>query len=113
MIRNVRFTWEQRLGNIGESQIKGRLSYFSSVTKIDDDIGLDFYCQLLEDDSPTNEFFVQAKGTEHFDDNWNASIRKSTLVYWLWKPNPVYLVVYDEPMIKAIGCQLRTSGTHF
>jgi hypothetical protein len=97
MVRNVRFTWEQRLGKVGESEIKGRLSYFSLVTKIEDDVGLDFYCQLLENSSPTNEFYIQAKGTEHFDDNWSASIKKSTLVYWLWEPNPVYLIVYDEP----------------
>lgn len=97
MVHNVRFTWEQRLGKVGESEIKGRLSYFSMVTKIEDDVGLDFYCQLVENDSQTNEFYIQAKGTEHFDDDWNASIKKSTLVYWLWKRNPVYLIVYHEP----------------
>ena len=26
-----------------------------------------------------------------------AALKKSTLVYWLWKPNPVYLIVFDEP----------------
>jgi tetratricopeptide (TPR) repeat protein len=97
MVRNVRFTWEQRLGNVGESEIKGRLSYFSTVTKIEDDVGLDFYCELLEHDSPTNEFYIQAKSTEYFNENWTANIKKSTILYWLWKPNPVYIIVYDEP----------------
>jgi len=26
-----------------------------------------------------------------------TSIKKSTILYWLLKPNPVFLVVYDEP----------------
>jgi tetratricopeptide (TPR) repeat protein len=97
----VQFTWEQRLGKVGESEIKGRLSYFSMVTKIEDDIGLDFYCQLLENNHPTNEFHIQAKGTEHFDVDWNANIKKSTVVHWLSKPDPVYLIVYDEPKGEA------------
>ncbi len=90
------FPWEKRLGNIGESAIKKCLSYFSTANKIDDDVGLDYYCELLES-PPSHEFCVQAKGTQHFDEKWGASVKKSTLVYWLWKPNPVYLIVYDEP----------------
>jgi hypothetical protein len=60
------------------------------------DIGLDFYCELLEDDSPTTSFYVQAKGTEYFDSNWGASIKKTTIQYWLDRLFPVYLVVNDE-----------------
>ncbi|MGD0072364.1 MAG: DUF4365 domain-containing protein [Candidatus Bathyarchaeia archaeon] len=92
----VRFPWEKRLGKVGETAVKQRLSYFSLTTKIEDDVGLDFYCELTENDSPTNEFYVQAKGTENFDEQWGQSIKKSTVIYWLLKPNPVYLVVYDE-----------------
>jgi hypothetical protein len=88
--------WDQRLGDISEAEIKKRLSYFSIVNKYNLDIGLDFYCELLEDDSPTTSFYVQAKGTEHFDSNWGASIKKSTIRYWLDKLFPVYLVVNDE-----------------
>ncbi len=93
---NELFPWERRLGKIGEAAIQKCLSYFSTTNKVDDDIGLDFYCELLEN-QPPHEFYVQAKGTQHFDEKWGAAIKKSTLVYWLWKPNPVYLIVFDEP----------------
>jgi hypothetical protein len=41
-------------------------------------------------------FFVQAKGTQHFDEHWGRSIEKKTIVYWVDQPFPVFLVVYDE-----------------
>lgn len=93
---NVKVPWKTRLGDVGELEIRKRLSYFSIPTKYTTDVGIDFYCELLEDDSPTIPFYVQAKGTEHFDDNWGASIRKSTIIYWLLRPFPVFLIVYDE-----------------
>jgi Domain of unknown function (DUF4365) len=88
--------WTTRLGTIGEAQVKARLAYFSIATKYETDPGIDFYCELLENDSPSLPFFVQAKGTEHFDANWGQSIPKATLVYWLQQPAPVFLIVYDE-----------------
>jgi hypothetical protein len=91
-----RIPWTTRLGMIGEAQVKARLAYFSILTKYETDPGIDFYCELLENDSPSLPFYVQAKGTEHFDDKWGQSIPKSTLVYWLQQPSPVFLLVYDE-----------------
>jgi Domain of unknown function (DUF4365)/SHNi-TPR len=88
--------WTTRLGTIGEAQVKARLAYFSIATKYETDPGIDFYCELLENDSPSLPFFVQAKGTEHFDAQWGQSIPKPTLVYWLQQPAPVFLMVYDE-----------------
>ena len=88
--------WTTRLGTIGEAQVKSRLAYFSIATKYETDPGIDFYCELLENDSPSLPFYVQAKGTEHFDDDWGQSIPKSTLVYWLHQPSPVFLMVYYE-----------------
>ena len=97
MSSEVKVPWNQRLGVIGESEIKKRLSYFSIPTKPELDVGIDFICELLEDDFPLSKyFFVQAKGTEHFDDNWGRSIKKSTVRYWLQQPFPIFLVVYDE-----------------
>jgi hypothetical protein len=89
--------WTTRLGTVGESEVRTRLAYFSNPTKYETDLGIDFYCELLENDSPSLPFYVQAKGTEHFDDKWGQSILKSTLVYWLQQPFPVFLLVYDEP----------------
>lgn len=88
--------WTTRLGSIGESEVKTRLQYFSIPTKYELDVGIDFYCELLENDSPSTPFYVQAKGTEHFDPSWGAGIEKSTIGYWLERPFPVFLIVYDE-----------------
>ena len=96
MSHSVKVTWENRLGDIGEDIIKSRLRRFSIPSKYDRDVGIDFYCELLEDDSPSLSFYVQAKGTEHFDDNWGASVKKTTIIYWLSRPFPVFLIVYDE-----------------
>jgi len=96
-LHNVVSSWENRLGKASEHQIQSRLDYFSHTQKLENDLGIDFYCELIEDKTPTYEFYVQAKGTEHFDEQWRASIKKSTIVYWLLKPNPVFLIVYDEP----------------
>jgi hypothetical protein len=80
MIRGPQIPWKTRLGMIGETQVKTRLAYFSIPTKYEIDPGIDFYCELLENDSPSLPFYIQAKGTEHFDDNGGQSIRKSTLM---------------------------------
>ena len=96
MIPNVKHPWEARLGDVAEAEITKGLSYFSKVTKISKDIGLDFYCELLVNDSPSLPFHIQAKGTEHFDCNWTGYIKKSTIHYWLQQSFPVFLIVYDE-----------------
>lgn len=89
--------WGERLGHIGELEIKKRLLCFSTVSKYEFDTGIDFYCELLVGDSPTIPFYVQAKGTEHFDDSWGQSIETTTILYWLYRDFPVFLVVYDKP----------------
>jgi len=92
----VNVDWNQRLGVIGESEIQKRLSYFSNVGKYEIDVGIDFVCDLLDNSSPAEPFYVQAKGTQHFDNGWGASVKKSTIFLWLSRMSPVYLIVYDE-----------------
>jgi tetratricopeptide (TPR) repeat protein len=87
--------WEIRLGAMGEAQIKGKLLYFSIPQKTEIDLGIDFYCELLVNDNPEMPFYVQAKGTEHFDKSFSVSIKKTTIRYWLSRPFPVFLIVYD------------------
>lgn len=61
------------------------------------DIGIDFVCELLKNDSLSSVFFgVQAKGTRHFGERWRGSFKKSTVAEWLLQPFPIYLIVYDE-----------------
>ena len=78
---SVKFPWNQRKGYIAEEEIKKLLYYFSNPIKYDHDVGIDYYCELLENSSPTDSFYVQAKGTEHFDNDWGRSIKKSTIRY--------------------------------
>jgi len=96
MPHTVKIPWKMRLGDIGEAEIKKRLSYFSNPTKYDRDVGIDFYCELLEDDSPSSAFYIQAKATCYLDPDWCAHVKKSTVSYWLRRPFPVFLVVYDK-----------------
>jgi hypothetical protein len=77
MAYGIRVPWGTQLGTISEHEIQSRLSYLASTTKIRNDIGIDFYCELVENKAPTYEFYVQAKGTEHFDENWGQSIKKT------------------------------------
>lgn len=87
----------QRLGSSAESKIESRLKSFSTPAKPEPDIGIDFYCQLLEDGAASSRFFgVQAKGTKHFNEVWRRSFRRKTIELWLRLPFPVFLVVYDE-----------------
>jgi tetratricopeptide (TPR) repeat protein len=96
MTSNVQFPWEQRLGRVGAKEIESRLSYFSKTTSQEVDLGIDFHCELIEDDRPSIIFLVQAKGTEHFKNGWSKGIKKSTILYWLQQRSPVYLIVDDE-----------------
>jgi tetratricopeptide (TPR) repeat protein len=93
---NVKIRWETRLAGVGESAIKKRLCYFSTLTKVEVDVGIDFVCELIKNDVPYAKFNVQAKGTGHFDQVWGQSIKKSTIIYWLKQQEPVYLIVYDD-----------------
>jgi len=101
--------WTTKLAGVGEAQISARLQYFSNVTNYNLDLGIDFYCELLENGAPSTPFYVQAKGTQHFDETWSQSIAKSTVGYWLNQPHPVMLIVYDE---KARTCYWMSIESH-
>lgn len=89
--------WTTRLGHIGEDRISAVLDYLCVVNKHHRDLGIDFHCELLEDDIPSGRvFYVQAKGSKHFDATWSGNVPKSTVRYWLSQTCPVMLVVYDE-----------------
>lgn len=87
----------RRLGSSAESEIESRLKNFSIPAKPDPDIGIDFYCQLLEGEIASSKFFgVQAKGTKHFNNYWRQSFKRKTIELWLQLPFPVFIIVYDE-----------------
>lgn len=94
-----KISWNRRLGGIGESTIESRLKYFSIPMKPEPehDVGVDFHCELIENGSPSSKFFlVQAKGTQHFDDKWGQSFDIPTIHFWLSRPFPLYIIVYDD-----------------
>lgn len=92
-----RIPWNRRLGEIGQLAIKKRLSYFSNPMRPAIDIGIDFWCELIERDIPSSRLFlVQAKGTRHFDEKWGHSFDREIIEFWLNQIYPVYLVIYDE-----------------
>ena len=95
---DVKVPWEMRLGAVGKNAISKRLSYFSTITEVphNADVGIDFLCELVRNDTPWLRYNVQAKGTEHFDEKWGKSIKKSTVLYWLRQQDPVFLIVYDD-----------------
>lgn len=90
------FPWEQRLGRVGAKAIESYLSYFSTTSAEEVDLGIDFHCVLIEKDQPSINFMVQAKGTEYFKKGWSKGIKKSTILYWLFQRSPVFLIVFDE-----------------
>lgn len=60
-------------------------------------VGIDFWCELCENGLlSATLFFVQAKGTQHFDDKWGRSFDRETIQFWLSRPFPVYIIVYDD-----------------
>lgn len=101
--------WTTRLGAAAESEIKARLDRFCVASKYDVDPGLDFYCELLgENESPTMPFYVQAKGTDHFNGSWSAQVRKQTVSYWLEQPHPVFLIVYDNEANRCLWLSVES-----
>lgn len=92
-----KYTKNKKQGNIGEALVQYLLSDFCLVHKIDgsNDIGNDFICELIKDESPTNLlFYVQVKYTKR-----KPIIKKETLEYWRTSPIPVYLFwIKDKKM---------------
>ena len=75
MTSHVKFPWNSKLGNIGESEIKKRLSYFAQVTKDENDVGIDFICQLCVNDIPSGKYFlIQAKKERNISMNIGGKV---------------------------------------
>src|SRR5262249_29228187 len=66
---------------------------------VNKDFGIDFICELFEDDLPSGKHFaVQCKGTSQIDEHsadlrWPVKV--ATVNYWLLQPMPVFLMLVD------------------
>src|SRR3989304_7373305 len=88
----------RKRGRSGEYEIASRLSTISNIMPPDYDFGLDFYCELLENNSPSGKFFwVQAKTTQQFDcDVWSQYVDKKVIAFWLGQGFPVFVMVFEQ-----------------
>jgi hypothetical protein len=88
-------------GNVAEAYIQYELSKFAIVHKIEQngDFGIDFFCELTQEEHPYLPFFVQCKGKERATDKPDfylvKGVKATTLNYWLRQRFPVYLFVVD------------------
>jgi hypothetical protein len=84
-------------GMSGQLEIKSLLSKFSNPMDPQYDLGLDFQCELLENNKPSGIFFwVQAKTTEKFVDFWSEYIDKKIITLWLKQQSPVFILLLEN-----------------
>lgn len=87
----------RRTGKGGEHEIASVLGYFANIMSPEHDVGFDFLCELLENNQPSGNFFwVQAKTTEKFDENWTQRVDKKTITLWLKQFYPVFIILYEK-----------------
>jgi len=87
----------KRTGKGGEHEIASVLGDFAIIMPPEYDVGFDFFCELLENNQPTGNFFwVQAKTTQKFDENWVQHVDKKTIALWLTQLYPVFIFLYEK-----------------
>lgn len=97
MLSGPKVPISRRRGTSAEAEVEARLSYFSIVARPSPDVGIDFQCELLQEDQPSGELFgVQVKGTKTLGKRPQVCVKKTTIRYWLKLTFPVYIIVYDE-----------------
>ena len=87
----------RKRGRSGEHAVASILCTFSNIMVPEYDIGLDFYCELFENNSHSGRFWVQVKTTYHFEGEfWGEYIDKDTVRLWLKQVVPVYILVFEQ-----------------
>ena len=87
----------RKKGRSGEYEIGSLLLDFANIASPEFDVGMDFYCELLEKNQPSGKiFWVQAKTTEKFNDNWSQHIEKKTIKHWLKQFYPVFIILFEK-----------------
>ena len=105
--------WRKK-GRSGEHEIASLLSMISNVMVQDYDIGFDFYCELIEGNSPSGKFFwVQVKTTQHFNSTWSEYIDKSTITLWLQQVSPVFVFLFEISSEKCYWLSVEEHRTEW
>ena len=87
----------RRVGQSGQLEVASLLADFANVMLPEYDVGLDFVCELIENDIPSGVlFWVQAKATQQFNEFWNERIDKKTIRLWLTRTFPVFVIVFER-----------------
>jgi tetratricopeptide (TPR) repeat protein len=87
----------RRIGQSGQLEVASLLSNFANVMIPEYDVGLDFFCELIENDTPSGVlFWVQAKATKDFGSFWCERIDKKTIRLWLKRTSPVFIIVLER-----------------
>jgi hypothetical protein len=97
MYHGPRITNGQKRGRKGEHAIENCLSSFCNIYYPEFDVGIDYFCELIEKGRLSGRYFcVQAKSTREFKNYWKGSIKKETLALWLNHKFPIFLIVYEQ-----------------
>lgn len=87
----------KRIGKSGQYEVASVLCSFANCSEQDYDVGIDFFCELLDDGQPSKNFFwVQAKTSDQFEECWSEHIDKETVRHWLEQPFPGYIIVCEK-----------------
>lgn len=99
-MREVQKSNPQKVGNIGESILETVLNFHGSVNRFENDFGIDFICSMFskKGEYTGKDFFAQCKGTEGYDpfkNEFNVSVKTSTVRYWMKQRNLTFLFCVD------------------
>ena len=91
-----------RTGKAGEYHVASLLSSFANMMTPHYDVGIDFYCELLESNSSSGLIFlIQVKSTKKFKSSWSKNIEKETINFWISQPFPVFIILFEETSQKC------------
>jgi len=91
----------QKIGSKSQDLVSEVFTEFCNVIPTQDkDLGIDFNCELMDDEFPTGKWFgIQCKGkseVKDLKDHFSIQIKSTTLNYWSIHPFPVFLIVVDN-----------------
>lgn len=99
-MKEVRRSNPQKVGDVGESVLETALKFHGSVNRFENDFGIDFICSMFSKNGEYTgkDFFAQCKGTEGYDpfkNEFNVSVKTSTVRYWMKQRNLTFLFCVD------------------